>query len=139
MTHDRYFLNRVATTILSFEGDGRVVRYAGNYDDYVLQRAAVEAARAAARRAGRRERTRPAAAMSAPGARGERGRRGKSLTMAEERELVPRCPARSTPPERRWPRRRRVAERPALYATRGGAVAAPPVARRAERRRRSTR
>ena len=34
VTHDRYFLDRVATAILAFEGDGRVVRYAGNYDAY---------------------------------------------------------------------------------------------------------
>ncbi len=34
VTHDRYFLNRVATDILSFEGDGQVVHYVGNYDTY---------------------------------------------------------------------------------------------------------
>jgi len=38
VTHDRWFLNRVATSILSFDGDGRVVQYAGNYDSYMLQR-----------------------------------------------------------------------------------------------------
>jgi ATP-binding cassette subfamily F protein uup len=34
VTHDRYFLDKVATSILSFEGGGRVVRYPGNYDTY---------------------------------------------------------------------------------------------------------
>jgi ATP-binding cassette subfamily F protein uup len=34
VTHDRYFLDKVATSILSFEGDGKVVRYPGNYDTY---------------------------------------------------------------------------------------------------------
>ena len=34
VSHDRYFLDRVATGILAFEGDGRVVLHAGNYDDY---------------------------------------------------------------------------------------------------------
>jgi len=38
VTHDRYFLDRVATAILAFEGDGRVVRYAGNYESYRAQR-----------------------------------------------------------------------------------------------------
>jgi len=38
VTHDRWFLNRVATSILSFEGDGEVILYAGNYDSYRLQR-----------------------------------------------------------------------------------------------------
>jgi ABC transport system ATP-binding/permease protein len=40
ISHDRYFLDRVATKILAFEGDGRVVPYAGNYTDYRNQRAA---------------------------------------------------------------------------------------------------
>jgi ATP-binding cassette subfamily F protein uup len=34
VTHDRYFLNRVATSILGFVGDGEVVRYSGDYDAY---------------------------------------------------------------------------------------------------------
>ncbi|HTM44956.1 MAG TPA: ABC-F family ATP-binding cassette domain-containing protein [Polyangiaceae bacterium] len=44
VTHDRYFLNRVATSILAFEGQGQVARYAGNYDDYLLQRQQTRAA-----------------------------------------------------------------------------------------------
>ncbi len=39
VTHDRYFLDRVATAIVAFEGDGRVVRYAGNYSMYRALRA----------------------------------------------------------------------------------------------------
>ncbi len=34
VTHDRYFLDKVATALLVFEGDGKVVRYEGNYDLY---------------------------------------------------------------------------------------------------------
>ncbi len=34
VTHDRWFLERVATSILAFEGTGRVVHVAGNYSDY---------------------------------------------------------------------------------------------------------
>ena len=38
VSHDRYFLNRICTGILAFEGDG-VVRYcAGNYDYYLEMR-----------------------------------------------------------------------------------------------------
>ena len=41
VTHDRWFLDRVATSILAFEGDGRVVRYPGGYTSYrSLRRAA---------------------------------------------------------------------------------------------------
>jgi ABC transport system ATP-binding/permease protein len=42
VTHDRYFLDRVATAILAFEGDGRLVRYAGNYSSYRVQRERAE-------------------------------------------------------------------------------------------------
>jgi len=31
VTHDRWFLDRIATSVLWFEGDGRVTRLAGNY------------------------------------------------------------------------------------------------------------
>ncbi|MFL5318190.1 MAG: ABC-F family ATP-binding cassette domain-containing protein [Myxococcaceae bacterium] len=34
VTHDRYFLDKVATSILAFEGDGKVVRYEGNWEMY---------------------------------------------------------------------------------------------------------
>ncbi|MCP3917809.1 MAG: energy-dependent translational throttle protein EttA [bacterium] len=34
VTHDRYFLNRVATHILSFEGDGEVIFHHGDYESY---------------------------------------------------------------------------------------------------------
>ena len=38
ISHDRWFLDRVATGILAFEGDGRVVFYEGNYTEYVERR-----------------------------------------------------------------------------------------------------
>jgi ATP-binding cassette subfamily F protein uup len=34
VTHDRYFLDKVATAILAFEGDGHATRYPGNYEMY---------------------------------------------------------------------------------------------------------
>jgi len=34
VTHDRYFLDKVATAILAFEGDGKATRWEGNYDTY---------------------------------------------------------------------------------------------------------
>ena len=34
VTHDRWFLDRVVTALLVFEGDGKVVLYPGNYDTY---------------------------------------------------------------------------------------------------------
>jgi len=35
VSHDRWFLDRVATSILAFEHDGRVVLHAGGYSNYV--------------------------------------------------------------------------------------------------------
>jgi energy-dependent translational throttle protein EttA len=38
ITHDRWFLDRVATHILAFEGDSQVVWFEGNYADYETDR-----------------------------------------------------------------------------------------------------
>jgi ATP-binding cassette ChvD family protein len=38
ISHDRWFLDRIATHILAFEGDSRVVWYEGNYADYEADR-----------------------------------------------------------------------------------------------------
>ncbi|MFI3247984.1 MAG: energy-dependent translational throttle protein EttA [Rikenellaceae bacterium] len=34
ISHDRWFLDRIATHIISFEGDGRVVSYEGSYSEF---------------------------------------------------------------------------------------------------------
>jgi ATPase subunit of ABC transporter with duplicated ATPase domains len=34
ISHDRWFLDRIATHILAFEGDSQVVFFAGNFEDY---------------------------------------------------------------------------------------------------------
>jgi ABC transport system ATP-binding/permease protein len=38
VSHDRYFLNRVCTDILAFEGDGKIHHSAGDYDYYLEKR-----------------------------------------------------------------------------------------------------
>jgi ATP-binding cassette ChvD family protein len=38
ITHDRWFLDRIATHMLAFEGDSEVVWFEGNYQDYEEQR-----------------------------------------------------------------------------------------------------
>ena len=48
ISHDRWFLDRIATHILAFEGDSQVVFYPGNYHDYEadkVKRLGEEAAR----------------------------------------------------------------------------------------------
>jgi energy-dependent translational throttle protein EttA len=38
ISHDRWFLNRIATHMLAFEGDSKVAWFEGNYDDYEADR-----------------------------------------------------------------------------------------------------
>ena len=64
VTHDRYFLDRVATAVLAFEGDGKVLRYAGNFSMYRALKAehaaqAEEAAKVSASASVRPETTAP--------------------------------------------------------------------------------
>src|SRR5690606_37921529 len=80
VTLDRYFLDKVATDLFVFEGDGVVHTHPGGYDLYRRLREEREAAEAAARQA--RER-RQAEKKTAP----ERQRPPKKLTWKEEREL----------------------------------------------------
>ena len=47
VSHDRYFLNRVCTDILAFEGDGKIHHSVGDYDYYLEKK--TKAAAAAAR------------------------------------------------------------------------------------------
>ena len=43
VSHDRWFLDRVATSILAFEGDGKVTLYGGNWSAYRERLAAIRA------------------------------------------------------------------------------------------------
>jgi ATP-binding cassette subfamily F protein uup len=83
VTHDRYFLDKVATAILAFEGDGMAVRYPGNYETYrTLKEQSERAARAEAAPAAPARKAEPATAEPSPKAR----KPGK-LSFAEQREL----------------------------------------------------
>jgi ATP-binding cassette subfamily F protein uup len=73
VSHDRWFLDRVATAILAFEGDGKVTLYEGSYTFYVERRPGP------AERARREPRPRPAAPVKPAGPR--------KLTFKEAREL----------------------------------------------------
>ena len=46
VSHDRYFLNRVCTDILAFEGDGKIHHSVGDYDYYLEKKEKAEAAAA---------------------------------------------------------------------------------------------
>ena len=79
VTHDRWFLDRVATSLLVFEGDGRVVHHAGNYTTYQrLRRQEVAQQRPQApARADKKRGPRAGAAAAGP----------RPLTYAERLEL----------------------------------------------------
>ena len=75
VSHDRAFINNVATSTLVFEANGRVVEYVGGYDDWVRQRSAQAAAR-------------PAAAKSPVTPKRERSARPRKLTYREKEALA---------------------------------------------------
>lgn len=62
VSHDRTFLNNVVTSTLVFEGDGRIIEYAGGYDDWLVQRSEVEKGPLSDKKADRknRQRSKPA-------------------------------------------------------------------------------
>ncbi len=82
VSHDRWFLDRVATSILAFEGEGRVVLHAGNYSEYQARRALAEVAAAK----GRNNPTDSRLAKTA-GQKASSASRPKKLTLAKQREL----------------------------------------------------
>jgi ABC transport system ATP-binding/permease protein len=79
VSHDRWFLDRVATAILAFEGDGAVTLYEGSYSFYAERRAAAAAAVATARNAiaPSREREQP-----------QRAPAPRKLTFTQKHELA---------------------------------------------------
>jgi ATP-binding cassette subfamily F protein uup len=80
VSHDRYFLNRVCTDILAFEGDGKIHHSVGDYDYYLekKQRAAQKAAAAPRERAVTPAPAKPAAPSAA---------KPRKMSFKEMREL----------------------------------------------------
>ncbi|MBA2433210.1 MAG: ATP-binding cassette domain-containing protein, partial [Chthoniobacterales bacterium] len=76
VSHDRYFLNRVCTGILAFEGGERVDYHVGNYDRYLEKRVPFDPAAAPA----------PTAAKAPPAAPAPEVK-GRKLKWKEAREL----------------------------------------------------
>lgn len=79
VSHDRYFLNRVCTHTLAFEGEGRIFYDVGNYDDYLAKKQVrAKAPEAAASVA--------APAIVAPPVLGKKAEKPRKMTWKEERE-----------------------------------------------------
>jgi len=81
VTHDRWFLDRVATSVLAFEEGGRAVKYPGNYQTYRSLKAQIQAERGSV--------PPPPAAKteSKPAPSNERSAKKKGLSNGEQREL----------------------------------------------------
>ena len=81
VSHDRYFLNRVCTDILAFEGDGKIAHSVGDYDYYLekKEKAVADAARWAAAAA--------AAKKATPAVAPKTGNKSRKLSFKEQREL----------------------------------------------------
>jgi ATP-binding cassette subfamily F protein uup len=125
VTHDRYFLDKVATAILAFEGDGRAVRYPGNYETYRTLKEQGEA-KAAAERAevpAPRGARPPAAQGAAAAAPAERSRKPGRLSFKEQRELEGLEPAILAAEERKAALEATLAD-PATYRKAGETVPA---------------
>jgi len=82
VSHDRAFLNEVCTSLLVFEGEGRVVDYIGGYDDWQKEKARKAAALAAAEELAKRA----AKAATSVGA-GAPAAKARKLTNKERAEL----------------------------------------------------
>ena len=88
VTHDRYFLDKVATAILAFDGGGRITRWEGNYDLYRRLRDQAERAQREASSDAPVEARAAVKGRAAGGAApAERTRKPGKLSFKEQREL----------------------------------------------------
>jgi len=83
VTHDRWFLDRVATALLVFEADGQVTRHEGNYSLY-LELSAQQRAQEAEQSAGTAAKAKLERASKAEAGSGAKK---KGLSYAQQREL----------------------------------------------------
>jgi ATP-binding cassette subfamily F protein uup len=126
VTHDRYFLDKVATAVVAFEGDGKVVRYPGNFEMYRRLKEQQGAAPAAnTQPASPRGAGGPAPAAVTPPAPAQAGgaARPRKLSYKEQKELEGMEGAIEAAEGRKAELEATLAD-PALYTTRAGEVRA---------------
>ena len=87
VSHDRAFLDRVVTSLLVLEGDGRVQEFFGGWSDWRAWREARDADRRAAAQAGSSAVGKPAAAATANAGAGAAPTARRRLSYKEQREF----------------------------------------------------
>jgi ATP-binding cassette subfamily F protein uup len=112
VTHDRFFLDKVATGLIVFEGNGVLHRHAGNYDLYRRLKEQKEADAAAAASEAR-DRKPSGASSAASTAKKDGG--GRKLSWKEQKELAGMEAAIMQAEARKEALEARLAD-PALYA-----------------------
>jgi ATP-binding cassette subfamily F protein uup len=105
VSHDRDFLDRVVTSVIATEGDGRWIEYAGGYSDMLAQRGAAK----------------PASEAAAPRARGARdvdpaARQPNRKMSFKDKHALETLPGRITDMEKEIGRLNRVLSDGDLYA-----------------------
>jgi ATP-binding cassette subfamily F protein uup len=130
VSHDRWLLDRVATSILAFEGDGRAEYHVGNYSDYAATR--VPPSRSGGRDTSPSRRAAStaistaapdASPASAPATGVQPAAKPKKLSFAEQRELDGMLDVIATAETKVEALQARLAD-PATYQGEGGAVVA---------------
>ena len=81
VSHDRYFLNRLCTHMIVFEGDGDLYFSAGNYDDYLRYK------RESAEEARESETSSPPRSAQSTSSNGDDSSTAKRLSYNEKKEL----------------------------------------------------
>jgi ABC transport system ATP-binding/permease protein len=114
VTHDRFFLDKIATGLIVFEGAGTVRRHEGGYDLY---------RRLSEQRAAERAAATPPAAASKPTVKPSTAGRPRKLSYREQRELDSMEDAILEAEEQRESLAERLAD-PGLYSDGGADVAA---------------
>jgi len=124
VTHDRYFLDKVATAVLAFEGDGKATRWPGNYETYRTLKDQAEAQRRAEQPRSAHPERRPAQRAEVEGRAVEpKPRKPGKLSFKEQRELEGIEAAILAAEERKAALEASLSD-PATYRKDGAAVAA---------------
>jgi ABC transport system ATP-binding/permease protein len=87
VSHDRWFLDRTVDHILSFEGEGAIRTYPGDYSAYLEQRSKEDAASRSETQVGGTAKSKPAAASEPAATQSTKPASGAKLSYKEKQEL----------------------------------------------------